>query len=346
LATGARPLTGCAFWDESAPGLSKPGVNGQKRAANHPDDDDPESLIPAGVQTVIDVNMGAVRRSAWVAPALEARDPRARAAKEEALGYDDVRDVDRIIYAVTSAGADAPTLVIAQGRFTPARIEEAFRTRWPGAVVERWRGVSILASGENALALLTVRTFAAGPPTAVHAAIDRAFGLGPDVGADPAIGPTRRALCPPGRDASPAVLALVAVDARMRARVGDAVPVPSELRQVGMRLDLGQSLDLSALGIMEGRDAAAGRAAGAALARRLNALIADPVTRMMLRPLGLGMVLAGTRVTADGARVLVRASIADEYRAPLSSMLRTWVESSGTGAAGTAGTGAGPFGSW
>lgn len=338
-ALAAVLATGCAWWDDGG---------AVKRAGGppyeQPRDDDPGALVPAGVQTVIDADMAQLRRSPWVIPALESRDQRLRIRKEEALGYDDVADVDRLIYAVTAAGADAPTLVIVQGRFQTARVQEAFRARWPAAVLDRWRGIPVLASGENAIALLTARTFVSGAPASVRTVIDRAFGMGVEVGADPALGPVRRALCPEGAPAKPAVLAVVAVDDRIRARVGDAAPVPRELRQIGVRLDLGQSLTLQALGLLDDREAAA------ALARRLNGLLTDPLTRLTMRAMGLGMLLTGTRLTLDGARVLVHLSVSDDHRAQLSTLLKTAIEESGAADSQSPKTlrapDVSPFGSW
>ncbi|MEP6654354.1 MAG: hypothetical protein ABJA82_13410 [Myxococcales bacterium] len=320
---------GCAFLDET-PAASDLG----HQVRDRPDDHDLAGLVPQGVQTVIDVDMAQLRRSPWVIPTLEARDQRARAAKAETLGYDDVADVDHVIYAVTAAGAEAPTLVIAQGRFDGARIQEAFRTRWPGATQEQQRGIAMMVSGENTMALLTVRTFVSGAPPMVRAVIDRAFGVGRDVAADPVLGPTRRALCPEGAAARPALLAVVAMDDKIRARIGDAASVPPQLHQVGVRLDLGGGLEGKALGILDDR------ASAQTLARRLDRLLSDTMTRLTLRAMGLGMLLTGTTVVVDGARVLVRLSVAEEHRPALSALLKTVVESSRSS------SGAGGFGSW
>ncbi|MEO7667718.1 MAG: hypothetical protein ABI560_09585 [Myxococcales bacterium] len=320
---------GCAFLDET-PAASNAG----HQVRDRPDDHDLAGLIPQGVQTVIDVDMAQLRRSPWVTPALEARDQRVRAAKAEALGYDDVADVDHVIYAVTAAGAAAPTLVIGQGRFDGARIQEAFRARWPGAKQEQQRGITMMISGENAMALLTVRTFVSGAPPMVRSVIDRAFGVGWDVAADPLLGPTRRALCPEGDAPRPALLAVVAMDDKLRARIGDAASVPPQLHQVGVRLDLGGGLEGKALGILDDR------ASAQTLARRLDRLLSDTMTRLTLRAMGLGMLLAGTTVVVDGARVLVRLSVAEEHRSALSALLKTVVASS------SASSGAGSFGSW
>jgi hypothetical protein len=325
-------VSSCGMWQEPPAGsvgsLAGPGPR------DRPDDENLAALVPEGVETVIDIDMAALRRSPWIGPVLQSRDPRATASKADALGYDDVMDVDRIIYAVTTAGADTPTLVIAQGRLGAERIEDAFRIRWPAAVVDHWRGIAVLSSGENAISFLTARTFASGPPAGVRAVVDRAFGIGPNLGTDPVLGPVRRALCPEGRAAEPAILVTVAIDQNIRARVGDAAPLPRELRQVGLRVDVGQSLDLQALGILDDRPAAD------ALARRLAALLGDRGTRMGLGAIGLAALLAETRVTADGSRVRIRASIDDDHRDEVTTSLRMLMVSLRQSPA------AGPLGSW
>jgi hypothetical protein len=328
-ATLAVTVSSCGMWQEPALGSGGSGMGAGRR--DRPDDQSLPTLVPEGVETVIDIDMAALRRSPWIAPVLQSRDPRATATKAEALGYDDVLDVDRIIYAVTTAGADAPTLVIAQGRLQSNRVEDAFRIRWPAAVVDHWRGIPLLSSGENAIAFLTTRTFASGPPAQVRAVVDRAYGIGPHLGTDPVLGPVRRALCPDG--AEPAVLITVAVDQPIRARIGDAVPLPRELRQVGLRVDVGQSLDLQALGILDDRSAAD------ALARRLSALLGDRGTRLALASMGLAVLLAETRVTADGSRVRIRTSLGDEHRDEVTASLRTlMISMRGQPAAGALGS--------
>jgi hypothetical protein len=301
---------------------------------DQPDDRDAVALVPAGVETVIDVDMSLLRRSAWTATVLQARDDHAHRMKIEGLGYDDVADLDRIIYAVTPAGADAPTLVVAQGRIPRAAIQDAFRTRWTAAIVDRWRGISVLSSGENAIAVLTDRTFASGTPVMVRAVIDRAFGVGAAAMTDSVLAPVRRALVSPGRVATPALLVTSTISDRMRARIGDAAPVPHELRQIGIRMDVGQSLDLEAVGILDDR------ASAAALSRRLGLMLGDPAVRLGMRAIGLGDLLSGLHVAADGARVRVWTSVSDEHRADVTAALQTLTD----GLRG--GSSAGGLGSW
>ena len=311
---------GCAAWQE--PAFETPAKQGPR---DKPDDSDLAALVPAGVETVIEVDMEALRRSPWTAEALPDPDARMRDRKTAALGYDGVADVDRIVYAVTTAGVAAPTIVIAQGRFQTANVEAAFRDRWANATPDKWRGLTTLASGESALGTLSPRTFCSGAPAQVHAVIDRAFNVGASYW-DQANGPAgppgtlRRELLAAARFTSPAVLATVVVDDQLRARVGDAFPLPRELRQVAARVDLGLSLDLQAVGHLDDASAAA------ALAQRLSALLSDRMTRMALAVLGLSELVQSVQVSADGTEVRAHATVPPERRQQVSAALRILVQ--------------------
>ena len=294
-------LGGCG-WQEPAP---ENGASAKRGARDRPDDSDLSALVPAGLETVIEVDMEALRRSPWTAELLPDPDARLRERKTAALGYDGTTDVDRIVYAVTSAGIDAPTIVIAQGRFQTASVEGAFRDRWANATVDRWRGLTTLSSGENALGTLTPRTFCSGPLGQVRSIIDRAFDVGPSfwdqaAGSVAAPGALRRQLLASARFTSPAVLTTIAVDPPLRARGGDAFPLPPELRQVGLRLDLGQTMDAQGFGRLDSAPAAT------ELARRLNALLGDRRTRMALAMVGMSALVQSVQVASDGTEVRAR----------------------------------------
>jgi hypothetical protein len=337
---------GCAPWPEpTTPGAASPGAGRQS-----PDDADLAALVPAGVQTVIELDLDQLRRSPFTAEALANPDAVGRERSALALGFDATADLDRVVYATGGVGPDAPTLVIAQGRIRYANVEAAFRERHPGATADAWHGLSVLASGENALAALTPKTFVSGPPGQVRAAIDRAFGLGrdfrdppPDAGnanargkgqgrrRDPGQehgqdqGVVRRDLLGVAGNAAPAILITMNLDEGLRARVGDALPLPRELRTVGLRLDLGESLDLRALGLLDDRDAAA------VLARRLAALLAARDTRQALGTFGLGSLVEGAKVAAEGARVRIATTVGPDQRTALAAALRALATALRTG---------------
>lgn len=289
------------------------------RILDKPDDSDVAALIPVGLETVIDIDMGLLRRSAWTAPLLEpVRTDPARRNKVVALGFDDIEDVDRIVYAVTAAGAAAPTLVIGQGRLEPARLTEAFHNRWPEARAEAHRGVSIWVSGENAHALLTGRTFVSGPPDVVRKVIDCSVRAAPAVGDDGELGPVRRALAlgPSGVPRPSAVLVTTRVTPTLRARAESAWPLPRELRVIGLDLEVGETLDVDAVGVLD--DATAARL----LARRIAGLTSDRVVRLGARAAGLGALVDAVRVSVEGARTRATATVAAEHRSELTTSLR------------------------
>jgi hypothetical protein len=316
LAVGlAIPAEGCGFWQD--PPLDSAAV-ARPVPRERPDDRDVAALIPAGVETVIEVDMAALRRSPWTSPALINPDERLRDRKAAALGYDDFADVDRLIYAVGATGPAAPTMVVAQGRFLTTNVEAAFRDRWPSARADRWRGLTTLSSGEGALAALTPRTFCSGSLDEVRAVIDRAFGVGGGF-VDEHQGALRRELLAMARFTPPSILATVVLSDRIRARVGDAFPLPPQLRLVGARLDLGETLDLQAVGVLD--DAAA----AAMLARRLGALLTGLGARMALGSLGLSALVNSVRVSLDGTIVRVTTTVPADRRDEVSVALRTIV---------------------
>jgi len=323
---------GCAPWPEPA----TPGSGSPSQARQSPDDTDLAALVPAGVQTVIELDLDQLRRSPFTAEALANPDAIGRERSALALGVDAAADLDRVVYATGGAGSAAPSLVIAQGRFRYANVETAFRERHPGATTDAWHGLPMLASGENALAALSARTFVSGPPVQVRAAIDRAFGLGRDFRDPPrdaasakeggqGQGVVRRDLLGVAGNAAPAILISMSLDEGLRARVGDALPVPRELRTVGLRLDLGESLDLRALGLLDDRDAAA------ILARRLAALIGDRDTRRALGTFGLASLVEGAKVATEGARVRVTTTVGPDQRTALAAALQALVTALRTG---------------
>jgi len=323
---------GCTPWPEpTTPGSAPAGL-----ARQSPDDTELAALVPAGVQTVIELNLDQLRRSPFTGEALADPDAVGRERSAFALGVDAGADLDRVVYATGGAGPDAPTLVIAQGRIRTANVEAAFRERHPGATVDAWHGLPVLTKGENALAALSPRTFASGPPGQVRAAIDRAFGLGRDFRDPPndadssktegrGHGVARRDLVGVAGNAAPAILITMSIDEGLRTRIGDAFPLPRELRTVGLRLDVGESLDLRALGLLDDRDAAA------ILARRLGALIGDRDTRRTLATFGLASLVDGAKVVAEGARIRVATTVGPDQRTAVAAALRTLMTALRTG---------------
>jgi hypothetical protein len=132
-------------------------------------------------------------------------------------------------------------------------------------------------------------------------------------------GALRRELLGDPTRALPAVLVTAALGPDMRRRIESAFALPPELTRLGARLDVGESLDLEALGVLTSREAA--QALARQLTQRLNAI----ETRVALGFLGLSDVVRGVRIGAEGAQVRARLSVPAEQRTVVTAALRAIV---------------------
>jgi len=274
-----------------------------------PDDSDLLGVVPAGAETLIELDMVALRASPWARAAFDAMASGQQAEQTRERGFDELVDVDRAVFAgLPQPGGPMSTLVIAQGRFDAGRVVDAFRSRAPAAVEDRWRDVSVWHEGERSVALLTSRTFLAGPLPVVRAAIDCAFGVAPDVRSDRELAEVRRLA---GHAHGGAVRAALVVSDEMRARIGNELGAPTALRRVGARIALDDALVLQVVGMLDTDGEARGFAAG------LAGLIRGAHGRPVLAFLGLASLLDSAQVAADGAHVRAELRIPGAQRADL-----------------------------
>lgn len=307
-----------------APALSACATGGFEGGGSHPaparsqpDDRDLVGLVPAGPETVLEVDLAQLRDSPWSRSLVNARTDEDRRARQSTLGYDEIADVDKMVFAVTEEATGPVVMTVAQGRFVAAAVGKAFASTHPGAVIDSWRGSTLWRAGDEAAALLTARTLVSGRLAAVRAAVDCGFALQPDARGGP-LGPLRRALEPErGR---PALLATVLVTDAIRQRVGDSFQLPDGLRNAGGRLDLGASLDVSVLALLDRPQEAE------AAARQAQLYLGELRGRTLLRVFGLGALLDGASFQADGARVRGALHIPDSARDDLAQKITVIVE--------------------
>jgi hypothetical protein len=259
-----------------------------------PDDRELTGVVPAGPETVLEVDLKQLRESLWSRRLLNTGSEQERAARRAALGYDEINDVDRLVFAVTESSEGPMVLTVAQGRFVAEEIGRAFTAANPGASADPWRGVSLWRAGELATALLTARTVVSGRLATVRGVIDCSLGLAADM-RSAALGPVRRAMEP--ERSHPALLAAVTVSEAMRQRINGEFQLPEGLRQVGARLDLGEALDVALLGFLDKP------AQAVAAARQMQAFLDDLRGRTLLRVFGLAALLDRAGFVAEGARV-------------------------------------------
>jgi hypothetical protein len=281
------------------------------------DDDDLWALAPAEAELLVWADMAQLRESAWTKAALAKTAPEERAARAASRGFDEVDDVDRLLYATVPPLREGASILVAQGRMDRERLSVAFRRQHPQSTASDYRGVGVLAEGEEALAFLTKRTVVSGPLVAVRATIDCGFGLARSAASESwllALQTTLRESRGPSRR-PPAMAAAVRVNPTMRAQLEAEMGEGGTLEQVGARLDLGRDLDVALLGLVSTHQQALD------LAARVSAALREQRNRPLVFILGLQPILDGVRFAARENRVEARLSIPEDQRAEIADRM-------------------------
>ena len=309
-------LVGCATEEIAAgPSSTTPAARAPRVA---PDDGDLLGVVPAGTETVIEVDVAQLRASDWSRRLVAIPDDE-RAAKAAAQGFDEIADVDRAVFAVSEAAGGPTTLLVVQGRFDAGRLARAAGGGTAGdggsnaaSVASSWRGSRIWTKGDQATALLTARTLIRGESISVRAAIDCAWGLAPDVRGT-GVGEQDRELSAAGE--RPAVVAAAMVTEAMRKRVEGQVELPAGLERAGARLDLGAALEVELVGrLATPREAAA-------TAHNLEAPVRALRARRALAIFGLTPFLDRLTVATQGRQVRARLTLPEDRREDLADKL-------------------------
>ncbi len=297
-------LAGCA---ETSGGASRP--QGPRSSA---DDNELWNLIPGDTEAIADVNLAALRASPWSTSLMQGDLDGDREERRRRFGYDIFTEAERMLVTGAEAAGGMNTLTIARGRFDAERVAAAFAAATPGAVTSQWRGTAVWEGEGRAVALVTPRTLAQGDGPRVRAAIDAAWGVVRDAAAGP-LGEIRRAL-----DADrnpPAVTIALSVTEGMRSRAQGVMATPDGLQRVGVRLNLGEDLDLDGLALFD----SGGHATTAASI--WNDFARQYARQQVIVVLGLGPIFEGLVVAREGSRVVVRLHIGADKREGLAEKL-------------------------
>jgi len=310
----------------ATPGPAPSGTATGTGARSVPDDEDLLDVIPAGPETLIDLDVAQLRSSPWSKGLLDAVTSEERTAKTAAQGFDDIADVDRAVFAVSEGGNGPTTLMIARGRFDQTRIAEARIPSWSPSssspwTSSSWRGSPLWSQGDAAVALLTPRTYLSGTPAAVREAIDCAWGLTPGLRQSGPIATMERSLGVAGEHRRrPALLAIASITEPMKKRVGEEIELPAGLEHVGLRLDIEHALDLSLLALLDSeRDATAA-------AHLVDATVSEIRSRKALNALGLATIFDGATVAAEGPRMRGHLHLPEAKREDLSQRIALVLE--------------------
>jgi len=297
-------LGGCAETDVGAVKARGP------RAA--PDDGDLWNVVPGDVESLIDVDLAALRASPWSRSLMQGNLDGDSDERRRRFGYDVFTEAERMVVAGVESTGGPDTLTVARGRFAAERVGGAFLSATPGAAATQWRGSALWDGQGRAVALVTPRTLVHGDSQRVRAAVDAAWAVVSDVGAGP-LGELRR-----GLDADknpPAVTLALTVTEPMRARAAGVLSVPEGIRRIAARLDLGEELNLDGVALFDSHGQAV------AAASIWNDTVRTYARQSMLVLLGLSPIFSGMTVAAEGSRVHVRLHIGAEKREGLADKL-------------------------
>jgi hypothetical protein len=291
-----------------------PAVSAVAAARTAPDDSDAWNLVPAAASSLADLDLVKLRASPWSRALVTGGYVEDREARLSSFGYDVFNDGDRMVVAAVDVTGLARQMTIVVGRFDIERVSAAFVSKTPGAAETRWRDCRVWeAAGRDgadgrALALVG-HTLVQGTPELVRAAIDVAWGVVPDARSGP-LGALWRDL-EADRNRPAAGLALVVTD-EVRQRAREIMELPPGLQRVGARLDLAADLEAKAEGIFDAP------AHAVEAARSWQGALRELSQNRMLLVMGLGPVVQGVSLAAEGARVHGRLQIPEARREALS----------------------------
>jgi hypothetical protein len=282
-----------------------------------PDDSDLWNVVPGDVESLIDVDLAALRASPWSQALMKGNLDGDRDERRRRFGYDVFTEAERMVVAGAEATGGPDTLTVARGRFDGERAGGAFLAATPGASATQWRGSALWEGQGRAVALVTPRTLAQGDGQRVRAAIDASWAIVGDAGGG-ALGELRRSL-DADRNPPAVTLALTVTDG-MRARATGVMAVPDGLRRIGARLDLGADLNLEGTALFDSNGHAV--AAASIWSETVRVYMRQPMVML----LGLGPVFQGMTVAAEGSRVHLRLHIGADKREGLAEKVLAVLE--------------------
>jgi hypothetical protein len=276
------------------------------------DDDDLLAMVPAEADLVLWADMAKLRTSPWT------RDSFAKVVSADSGAgepeFDQIRDVERLVFAKVPALRDGASLLVAQGKFDRERMSKDFAK--DGGAVEKsaYRGADMLVRGDEALAFLSNRTVISGLTVAVRTAIDCNIGVARSIDSDSWFQRLRGRLT--RTKGTPPVAALyVQLQPTTREALLREMGEGEALEEFAGRIDLGSDLDVTAIGSV--RTALQARDLAARLAERVR----DARSRPIVAAFGFTSVLDSMRFSAKETDVEVTLHISQQERVEISERM-------------------------
>jgi hypothetical protein len=276
------------------------------------DEDDLWAMIPAEADLVLWVDMAKLRASPWTRESFTKVAGDASAAES---GFDQIRDLDRMVFAKVPSLRDGASVLVAQGKIDRDRMAKAFARAGGANEKSVYRGAEVLLRGEEALAFVGKRTVVSGLTVAVRAAIDCNFGVARAFETESWFQRMQTDLLR-GKDAASLVTALyVRLQPATREALMREMGEGATLEDFAARIDLGDELDVSTIGVVrteaEARD----------LAGRLTERIRDASVRPIVAAFGFASVLNSVHFQAKENRVHGTLHISQKERAEIAERM-------------------------
>ena len=269
------------------------------------DDLDLRSMIPAEANLVLAVEMGALRESPWTKDALIEAMGEKKGAEQ---GF--AKEVHRLVFAMVPFYGEGASLLVAQGRFSQATLLGMFQTQDVQEIRSRYRGMEILERGDQALVIQANHLVLAGPTVVVRAAIDCGQGQARSLDGIGWVESLQKGLSleSEGKAGKDVASLFVRLADATRKQLVEEIGEGDTLEEVGIRLDLGESLVLRALGRtrtpQESKD----------LAARLAQYLRDSQARPIVTAFGLGPILANIRFLVKAEFMLATLQVSSTDR--------------------------------
>ncbi|MBN2574968.1 MAG: hypothetical protein JXP73_10435 [Deltaproteobacteria bacterium] len=281
------------------------------------DEDDLVGMIPAEADLVLWADMAKLRASPWTRDSFAKVAEASRPADPD---IDQIRDVERLVFAKLPSLRDGASLLVAQGRIDREQMGKAFAKGQAAVETSRYRGADLLTRAEEALAFVGRRTVVSGLAVAVRAAIDCSFGLARTIESEAWFRRMRGEILR-GRDATSMVtLLFVHLQPATREVLKREMGEGDTLEDFAGRIDLGDDLEAMAVGAVRTR------AEARDLAARLSERIRDARMRPIVSAFGFSSVLDSVEFQAKEDRVVGRLHVSQKERATIAERMAVVAE--------------------
>jgi hypothetical protein len=297
------------------------------------DDRDPVSLLPATVDSILTVDLVALRASAFAGPFLrpaaptdpESGDEPPEAGSRTRRGFDEITDVDTWVFARMGApGGERATIELARGRFARDRVSAAFRKQFPDAATTSFGTVTGITSPNQAVAFLSEEVLGLGPPWALRAVAAVMDNRQPSSRNEAWLKTATTALAEVGPGVRPgmktAVVMLLRATPSVQTELAGAVGFAIDAKHLSARIEVGDEarayFDTSTVSTEVAEE----------LASRLREALVELRERPSVVALGLGPVVRRADVLARGPRVVMGLRITSRERARVAAKLAAFAE--------------------